>query len=256
MSALGKPTVAEREHYSFSRLSAWSICPYAWKMRYIDHLPGVGNAFSSYGTFVHSLLEGYANGKYQLWDLPEIYEWGFDAAVPEEFPANRFADLRKTYYEQGLDFLRQFEGYPHCKILGVEKKFALPIDDWALDGIIDLVYEDQGGRIIIRDYKSKASFKSKKEQAEYARQLYLYSEYVKSEYGKYPDELQFLQFRKNNTVKIPFKENDLKEAFDWAKGVVKEIRGAFDFPPRPDQFYCKNLCDNRHNCEFIMEGGD
>lgn len=242
---------ATAERYSFSKLSSWWTCPYGYKFRYIDHKQGIGNAFSSYGTLVHSIMERYSKGEIKLKDMPSIFEWEFDTLVPEKFPYNKYVDLRDSYYKQGVNFLRNFNGYDDIKILGVEEEFEIKIDDWIFVGIIDLVFEDKDGRIIIRDYKSKASFKDDEEKRKYARQLYLYSIYVKEKYGKYPDELQFLMFRKHDEpVVVNFEEPSLNEAVRWAQNTVKIIREAFDYPPTCDQFYGENLCNHRKYCEF------
>lgn len=242
--------VVALERYSFSKLSSWWTCPYGYKLRYIDHEHGVGNAFSSYGTLVHSIMERYANGEIEIWDLADIYEWEFDSAVSEKFPWNKYTDLRKSYYKQGLEFLKSFEGYDKYKILGVEEEFELKIDDWIFNGVIDLVFEDEEGRLIIRDYKSKAAFKNEEEQHKYARQLYLYALRVKEKYGRLPDELQFLMFRKQNLVQIPFNADDAEEAKKWASDTVRVIREAFDYPPTCDAFYGENLCNHREYCEL------
>ena len=238
------------EQYSFSKLSTWWTCPYAYKLKYIDHKAGIGNAFSSFGTLVHSIMERYANGEIALWNLASVYEWEFDVAVAEKFPWNKYADLRKSYYQQGLEFLKTFSGYDKYKLLGVEEEFNLRIDDWMFVGIIDLVYEDENGRLTIRDYKSKASFKDDKERAKYARQLYLYALHVKEKYGRYPDELQFLMFRKQKTVSIQFDHHELDEAVKWASDTVNIIREAFDYPATCDSFYGDNLCNHREYCNL------
>ena len=195
-------------------------------------------------------MERYAKGELDLWNLVNTYEWEFDTAVPEPFPSSKFCkNMKELYYNQGLEYLKNFPGYADRKILEVEAAFDHDIDDWTFNGIIDLVYEDKDGKLIIQDYKSKSSFKSKKEQAEYARQLYLYSLYVKDKYGKYPDALRFMMFRKNTVVEIPFNENSLNEALDWARNTVKEIRECWSFPPSCEDFYSKNLCNHREYCE-------
>lgn len=238
------------ERYSFSKLSSWWTCPYGYKLKYIDHKVGIGNAFSSYGSLVHSIMERYAKGEIELWDLSSVYEWEFETAVPEKFPYNKYVVLRNSYYKQGLDFLRSFSGYDGYKILGVEESFELKFNDWLFVGVIDLIFEDEGGRLIIRDYKSKAAFKDDKERAKYARQLYLYSLYIKEKYGRFPDELQFLMFRKQQVIKVPFDEEALKGACAWAEDTVKIIREAFDYPPSCEEFYGENLCNHREYCEF------
>lgn len=238
------------EKYSFTKLNAWWICPYGWKLKYIERQNGIGNAFSSYGTFVHELMEKYAKGEAELWDLPQLYEWGFEAAIPEKFPFNKHVDLHDSYYSQGLEFLKTFQGYDKYKIHGVEQVFECKVDDWVFTGIIDLLFEDEEGKLIIRDYKSKASFKNEDEKREYARQLYLYSMYVKEKFGRFPDELQFLMFRKQRTpTVIKFNEADYEEALWWAKNTVDVIRRATDYPPRCEQFYADNLCNHREYCE-------
>lgn len=248
VTASDKDTKLER--YSFSKLSAWWTCPYGYKLKYIDHKDGIGNAFASFGTLIHSLMERYAKGEAEIWDLPALYEWEFDAAIPEKFPYNKFVVLRDSYYKQGLEFLKNFQGYGKYKLLGIEEEFTIPIEDWSFTGIVDLVFEDELGRLIIRDYKSKASFKNAKEQQKYARQLYLYALYVKEKYGRYPDELQFMMFRKQKIVNIPFNLEELEEALSWAKMTVRIIREAFDFPATCEEFYGTNLCNFRKNCDL------
>ena len=239
-----------KERFSFSKLSAFHTCKYGYKQTYIDHKKGAGNCFSYYGLEMHSLLERYARGEIDLWDLVDVYQWEFDAAVPEKFPSTKFCkDMRKLYYEQGLEYLKNFPGYGDRKILEVESQFDHDIDDWVFNGVIDLVFEDKDGKLVIQDYKSKSSFKNKHEQAEYARQLYLYSLYVKDKYGKYPDLLRFMMFRKNVAVDIPFNEDDFNEALNWAKDTVKEIRECWDFTPSCDEFFAQNLCNHREYCD-------
>lgn len=241
---------SKKERFSFSKLSIFHTCKYAYYLTYCKHLKGSTNCFSSYGLFMHGLMERYEKGEIDLWSLVDTYEWEFDSAVPEAFPSLKFCkDLRKLYYDQGLAYLKSFSGYEKYKILEVESQFDCEIDDWVFNGVIDLVFEDENGKLVIQDYKSKSSFKSKKEQAEYARQLYLYSLHVKEKYGKYPDYLRFVMFRKGTIVDIPFDILMLNEATEWAKDTVKQIRECWTFEPSCDEFFSQNLCNHRDYCE-------
>lgn len=240
-----------KERYSFSKLSSFNTCKYGYKLTYIDHVKGIGNCFSSYGSEVHSIMERYAKGEIELWDLSDVFEWEFDAAVPEKFPSLQFCpDMRKLYYEQGVTFLQNFPGYDDCNIMEVEESFDYDIDDWTFTGIIDLVFEDKDGRLIIQDYKSKSSFKSKREQAEYARQLYLYSMHISKKFGRNPDILRFFLFRKNTIVDIKFDPRGVQEALSWARETVRAIRECWDYPPTCESFYGENLCNHREHCVF------
>ena len=197
-------------------------------------------------------MERYAKGELKLDELVPIFEWEFDLAIPEPFPTKMFGkpyDMRGNYYKQGVEFLSNFKGYDDCNILGVEKSFDIPIDDWMFTGIADLIFEDSSGTLIVQDYKSKKTFQSKSERGKYARQLYLYSLFVKSSYNKYPDVLRFLHFRSNKYTDIKFDIRTLEEAVSWAKNTVKEIRSCWDYEPTCDEFYGNNLCNYRGVCE-------
>lgn len=242
--------VSEKERYSFSKLNSFHTCKYGYKLTYIDHKKGIGNCFSSYGSEIHSLMERYAKGEIDLWDLVDVYKWEFDTSVPEKFPTSEYCkDMRELYYQQGINFLSSFNGYPECKVLEVESSFDIDIDDWTFTGVIDLVYEDKNGELVIQDYKSKSKFKNKKERDEYARQLYLYALYIKDKYGKYPDKLRFMMFRKQIIVDIPFSIEGLEEAVNWAKTTVKDIRECIDFSPNCEEFYSEHLCNHRMYCQ-------
>lgn len=196
-------------------------------------------------------MERCAKDELSLWDLATTYEQEFDTAVPEEFPSLPFCkDLKGLYYQQGLSYCENFKGYPDQKILEVEANFVIPIDDWLFNGIIDLLYIDEQGRLVVQDYKSKSSFKSKAEQKEYARQLYLYSLYVKEKYGKFPELLRFSMFRKQKYTDIPFNTSDCEEALSWAKNTVSAIRNCWDFSPSCEDFYGNQLCNHREYCDY------
>ena len=184
--------------------------------------------------------------------MPDVYDWEFDTAVAEEFPTGFRGDMRKLYFDQGLDFLNNFSGYDGIKILEVESEFDCDIDDWTFNGIIDLAFEDCAGKLVLRDYKSKSGFKSRVEQAEYARQLYLYCIYIKEKYGKFPDALQFFMFRKNKIIEIPFNIEAYHEAMDWARRTVTEIRECWDFCPSCEPFFGNNLCNHRKTCDHLI----
>lgn len=242
----------EKERYSFSKLSTFHTCKLDYYQRYILKRKGEGNCYSSYGSLMHSILERYAKGELALNELVDTFEWEFESSIPEAFPEKLFGkkyDMKGNYYKQGVEFLKNFKGYSDCNILGVEKSFDVPIDDWTFTGIADLIFEDSSSTLVVQDYKSKAGFSSKSEKAKYARQPYLYSMWVKEEYGKYPDVLRFLMFRKNITIDIPFDKTEFKEAVGWAKDTVSEIRSCWSYDPTCDSFYGNNLCNHRSYCE-------
>lgn len=245
------------ERYSFSKLKAFETCPYGYYLRYISGKKGKSNAFAEYGVFVHKILEDYENGELSIDQLKDVYEFGFDTEITLPFPKFKM-DLKELYYRQGLEYFSLFKGWDDkYDILAAEKEFSMPLitsEDWEFQGIIDLILREKTtNKLVIVDHKSKSAFKSKAEESEYARQLYLYAEYVKNEYGEYPYKMVFNMFRKRNEVEFEFNEDEKDKAITWAIKTVHAIKNAFDYPPQCEEFYGNNLCNHRDYCEFKKE---
>lgn len=235
------------ECYSFSKLTTFEQCPFQYYLNYILGEKGETNAFAQYGSFMHELLEKYEKKELALEELANEFEENFDVYITKEFP---FYKLYQSYYDDGLNFLTDFKGFPNCKIIEAEKYFALPVqmdeqEDFNVRGFIDLIYKDEKGRLVVHDWKSKAGFKTKAEQKKYARQLYMYSYYIKEKYGKAPDLLRFGMFRKQQYVDIPYNEADFEGTFDWIRETVSAIRQETKFRQNKDDFFCGKLCDFR-----------
>lgn len=214
-----------------------------------ETLKGVENAFAQYGTFMHDILERYATGGLEVYELCSEFVKGYSDNVTVDFPPNKYVVLRESYFNDGITYLENFDGFDDYKILAAEDEFLENVDDdFNLKGFIDLVVEDENGDIIIIDHKSKAKFANKLEQKKYARQLYLYSLRVFRRWGKYPKKLIFNMFRKQKIVEIAFNMADYEEAVAWMKDTVREIRRCNEYPASPDGFMCKYLCDHREIC--------
>ena len=150
--------------YSYSQLSTFQQCPYAWYRIYIDKVERESSAFASYGTLIHELLERCAKGELSETSLADIFEWRFDTDVPEQFPKNKYVELRPKYFQQGVEFFKNFEGFKDMEILGVEEHFEIDRGDYALQGFIDLLYRDASGRLVCRDWKSSKKYSKQQEK--------------------------------------------------------------------------------------------
>lgn len=237
--------------WSFSSVNTYNTCPQAFRFGYLDALPKVGNAFSDWGTYVHSLMEAYFKGKLEFFELSQAYTEGYQDAVVCEFPPNNFCDLAERYYEAGKEYLDRFDGlFEGCEILSVEKRVKINIDDRPFVGVIDLLVRGKDG-IYVVDHKSKSRFKSKRELAQYARQLYLYSLYVKQEYGEWPVKLIFHMVRSGGElVEVPFVETDAMEAKKWFLDTIDAIYKDSNFISKPNRIRndlqrCKEKFNNK-----------
>lgn len=232
-------------------MNSYHQCPKQFKLSYIDALPRVDNAFSDWGLLVHYLLEQYFSGKMEFFELSQEYDNLYKEYVTHTFPPNRWVNLNESYYNQGKEYLDNFDGdFEGYEVLEIEKKFELNIKNRAFVGIIDLVLRSPDKTIVCCDHKSKKSFASKKEEGEYLRQLYLYSLWIKEEYGEYPSQLIFNLVRGGKKVIHTFKEEELEQAKKWFLTTIDSIYKDVEFKASPDVFFCDNLCGVRHHCPY------
>lgn len=260
--------------WSFSRVNSYETCPRMFKMTYLDKdedgnhkWPQAENAFGLWGTHCHECLERFYKGELMSFELLQEYEDGYDDAIYMEFPPNKFKDLGQSYYEAGQDYFAEFSDLPdNIEILGVEQKISLNLDGRNFVGYIDLVLRDKETQdIFIVDHKSKAKFSSPEELEHYSYQPYLYSLWVKEQYGVYPKELIFNMFRIGEIVRVPFTEEGLQKALTWFHSTIDRIYAdvKFDDKIKLDfrqkhkklceykfaDFFCRWICGVRCNCK-------
>ena len=232
--------------WSFSRINSFqSGCKFCWFQNYIIKERGEGNAFSEYGSLMHDILERYFKGDLLPFELESEFTDGFIEKVGD-FPPNKFVDLRENYFNQGIKYLKEFDGYPDYEILEIEPEILINVGGYDFIGYIDLLVKNKNnGKIIVIDHKSKAKFKSKEELREYAHQLYLYAIWVYEKYGEYPSLLKFNMFRKQTEKTIIFKESELEKSKKWMLDSIAELRECEEFPVTSDEFFGTELCNNR-----------
>lgn len=252
--------VINEMRWSYSRLKSYHICPYGWKLQYIEENEGENNFFAEYGLFIHHLLEKYFKGEIEIFDLSGKYELEYFEHMHFSAPYNKYADIGANYFDSGKEYFDNFDGLPQYKILEVEEKHKFKINDYEFVGYLDLVVENEDGEIEIVDNKSaglKPRSKGKKvtktdlKLNDFLRQLYIYSIPIYEKYGKYPKYLNFNCFRKDMWIQEEFKIEDFEEAKTWAINTIESLTKEREFKPKSDWFYCHNLCNFRNiYCEF------
>lgn len=235
--------------YSYSKLTSFYDCPYAFYRYYQLGEAGENNLFASYGILVHSVLERYAKGELQIKELVDEFTSSFELEINE--PIMMFGkDLTQSYLEKGIAFFSNFNGFWGLKPIESEYKFETKLGQNMFIGIIDLIAENSEGELVIIDHKSSSKF-SKKELKAKSRQLYLYAKAIYDKYGKFPVQLWFNHFKNNYLEKIDFNLQDYDEAIQWALDTMEKIEACLEFDPNnSDKFYCNYLCDYRNNCEY------
>lgn len=238
--------------WSYSRITCFEDCPYKWFLKYIKEYNEAPRFYSTYGAFMHKIIEGFYRGEFKQEEMVTKFLFDFQKEVrgdrPQESTVNK-------YIQAGVSYLQQFKPFPY-NMVDVEKKVDFTIDGIPFKGFIDYLGE-KDGELYIVDNKSRnlqPRRKSGKKTAKdieldnMLRQLYLYAAAVKQEYGKFPKALCFNCFRSGVFIEEPFSLDAYTESVSWAKGLVESIMDEEDFSPNIEYFGCYYICGVSEEC--------
>lgn len=248
--------LADSMTWSHSRISCFHDCKYKFFLRYVLNEPEEPCFYSSYGSFIHKLLEKHYKDGVPGDELCNEFLLGFNEAVRGDRPAE------KTLQKYITDGVLLFSALPElpCKVVAVEQEVRFEVNGYPFVGFIDAIGQD-GDKLYIIDHKSHNyrdwSCRNKPTQNDEDlhkafRQLYLYAIAVKKLYGRYPDTLILNCFRNGKLIKETFCEAGMNLAKYWAWDSIQQIRCCEDFQPNIDYFRCNNLCGYRDVCEHYQ----
>lgn len=240
--------------WSYSRIKAFEDCPYRWYLKYIKKFHGKNMFFSSYGTFMHKLIELYHKGEKTPRQIVDMYLQDFKTEVVGRAPNRK---VFSSYFTGGLQYLKALQPFPYGMV-GVEKKVDFVVNGIPFVGYIDFLGEKDGDLYVVdnksRILKPRSSrvkpTKADEELDAYLRQLYIYSAAVEEEYGKTPKSLCFNCFRDKLFIIEPFKEQAYAESKEWLAKSIGKIREESDFKPSVEFFKCTHLCEMQDMCEY------
>ena len=252
MGEISYRPLVESMTWSYSRLSCFDDCPYKFFLKYIRREEELPKFYSSYGKFIHSLLERFYKGELTKEEMQLRYLLDFQKEVVGSRPQ---ASTVEKFIKQGSDYLETFSPLPY-RMIAVEDKVDFTFAGLPFVGIIDYVGE-QDGKIYLVDNKSrelKPRSKRKtptvkdKELDEMLRQLYIYSEAVFQKYGKYPDYLCFNCYRNGAFIQEPFDKKMYDATVDWVRSRYETIADEEEFPPYVEFFACSQICGFSDEC--------
>ena len=204
---------------------------------------------------MHSIMQQYLTGVLTKNELVPYYLTHFLTEITEKAPTQK---IYQNYLEQGRQYLKTLS-FPVRKILKVEDEMHFEFAGYPFTGFLDLMSEDEDGKLYITDHKSRAlkprSNRSKPtlsdvELDKYLRQLYIYAHAVHSLYGRYPDYLEFNCFRTNTWICEPFSIERMQEVEKWARDLIKRITSESEWNAHLEFWFCRLLCDVADECEY------
>lgn len=252
--------------WSYSRLSSFRNCPYEFYLNYILNDPmeylSEGNFYAENGSLGHETLEKIFKKELPIEDAAEYYVNHLD-----DICYKTKQSIMDKKIESCIDYFANvdFDWLSGYEILGVEKEMHFKIAGYDFIAFIDLLIRDkESGEIMVIDHKSstypltktgKVAKNHEDTFAGYKRQAYIYAYAVHEEYGKYPSVIAWNYFADGGRwVEIKFDQDEYEEVMRWAHETILDIQKEEDFPGNPQFFYCTNLCNFRHSCEYAKMG--
>lgn len=254
-----------KTRWSYSRTTSFGHCKYEFYLDYIinddKQYLSEGNFYAEEGTFVHEILAMVFSGKLKVEDALQYYIDNYEDNVcykVKQSTMDKHYELLADYFANlDLDWLKDYE------IIGVELEMKFELDGYEFIGYIDLLLRDKrDGKIVVLDHKSadypfkkNGEIKKKSQQSfeSYKKQMYLYCHAIHQAYGEFPKEITWNHFKDGGQfATIPFIQSEYEEAMKWFKDTIKTIEIEEAFEPSEDFFYCSNLCNFRHSCEYRL----
>ena len=240
--------------WSYSRINCYEQCGYKWFCKYILGMKEDERFYTSYGSFMHKLIEGYYRGELTKEEMKIKFLFDFSTEVQGARPSEKVV---QNYINKGIEYISAFEPFPF-NMIDVELEVKYHINGIPFIGYIDYLGEKNGEYYIV-DNKSrelrprsgrKKPTKKDEELDNMLVQLYLYAAAVKEIYGKYPKALCFNCFKNGVFIEEPFVEEKYNEAIEWAISSIKHITETEDFSPNVEYFGCVHLCGLTDGCEY------
>jgi len=236
-------------HLSYSQISGYEECPYAYKLGYVLRIPGRPKPYFSFGNSVHLSLnrfyEQVKEGKTpSLEELKAVYDenWqreGYVLKAQEDAYRNDGASALEAVYRRQL-------AAPVVP-LHLEWRFTLPIGGHFVVGFVDRIDPTGDGRCRVIDYKTGKPKNQKDVDSDL--QLTLYALAVKECLGLVPESLCLHFLSSDEILSTTRSDEQLEMVKDQVLSVADAIT-ARRFSPNPNDFRCAR-CDYAGLCPAL-----
>ncbi len=234
---------------SYYQMDDYLTCPLKYKYVHVLRVPLLPNHQIIYGKALHDAV-GAMNiaklnrQKFSEKDLMEVLlkSWSSEGFISRDHEEQRLKNAKKA-----LKLFYRNQKKSKRKIKYVEEKFSVPKGNVVIRGRWDRV-DEEGGRIIILDYKS-SEVKKQEEADRRARdnlQLSIYALVWKERFGELPYRVE-LNFLENGLVGSAKKdEKDIAKTWEKIKKVADGIRQS-NFVSKPGYKAC-SYCPYHEIC--------
>ena len=254
--------ILDNVRFSYSSISGYDTCHYAYKLTYIDCVPRVNNFYGEFGTLVHSCFEKYFTGELEAMELSEYYRINYDKIVVT-YPPTYPPGMGERYRIQGQNFFDNFsfekEKY---EVLLVEDKIDFDLNFARVTARPDLILKNKAtGEITLVDYKTSTPYKidkvSGKETADkkkldgYSKQMHLYTYAIRTQKNIAIDKICMWYPRLDKMVVSLWDALVEEKTLKWFDETITKILADNKFAyNNTNQYFCNELCSVRNSCEY------
>lgn len=256
--------VETARRYSYSRLKTYDECPYKYKLTYLLRVPTKSNYSLSFGQAIHQTFEEFFKAGLNVGQQVNLFDGDgvkdllskkmlldlYEKAWTTNGTGYESARQKDEYYQKGLKIMEMFwQDYEnnHPNVKEVEKQINWKLSDKVtLEARLDRLdsLPDGGWRVV--DYKTGQS--KKKIDDHYKKQLVLYAQAIKAQYGALPAEIKLIYVEDWTVHNIKITEKDCASVNKWINGILAGI-AEMNYAPNPSEFNCQ-FCPYRDICEY------
>ncbi len=231
---------------SFTKLSLFDFCPWAYHLRYVEKVRPPYHSRLLAGAIVHNVISDFLvrvrnNLSTGLDDLNTIFEnrWRSARVLDRDETVDRRAEALALMHDFWKANQADF-GRP----LKLEARFRLEIEGDHVEGIVDRVDDLGSGEVAVIDYKSGSAPDGN--PAEGSLQLSIYALACKEFWGLIPTRVS-LYYLNGNALRTAGVDTPRLEATKHTIRTTADRINAADFPPNPDS-RCGG-CDYLRRCD-------
>jgi|GEM_PF-6937407 len=231
---------------SSSRISQYTRCPSEYYYdRHTDIEPRdlTDNSSMHYGSIMHEVLETIRrNPEHQ--DISDV--------IMQINKNYKDYTLNDNEFEEMINLVKNWFRTRDIslEVLDVEKRFKVPLRDFYITGIMDVVEKIDSNSIRVRDYKTGYYFKDINETKN-STQLKLYTLAAMEIYDVDNIEVAFDQVRYEAPEFIQYSKEELRNFIKYVISIQNKIKIDTEHEARPGR-HCA-WCGYTHKCKKIQE---
>lgn len=241
-------TSYKNKHLSYSRLSRFEQCPLSFKLHYIDKQHAEPGDALKFGKLIHAVLETLVR---EHMTEERTASLSVDRAV--ELYRTSWADAILSgieLFQEGIEILKAFVAdqgeIDHRDVLGIEKEFALKVDDFDVIGFIDRVDWVDDETIEVIDYKTSRNLFTR-DEVENSLQLSLYHLAAQQIWPWAKKvRLTFHMLRHGVRMVTQRTPDQLAAAVEYVRTIGRSTEQATEYLPRLNSNCI--YCDHRTQC--------